>query len=145
METMREQLVSTLATRRKMFHLLFDRSIPAGRDVRGILVLDRNHKQVGTICEVHCDRETLKPRYVEIVPSDERNDRIIMYPYDHLELGRDDGPAIATATLKTLLEHEAFDYEHVMLIEGVDLVSFWTALEADSRAYISSYEQQICA
>lgn len=130
---------------RKLYSALFGRSTSAGSDIRGFVVLDRNHRKVGTICEVYSDRDTLKPRYVEIVPFNCRIDRSIVYPYDFVKCISDDGPAFVSTTTESLLAHEEYELEHIMQSEGENLVTFNDVLEADSRDLLLYREYQTCA
>src|SRR4051812_230752 len=102
MET--HQTGTPLASRssRKLQHILFDRRSSAGNDIRGFLVLDRNHKKAGTICDVYCDRDTLKPRYVEIIPLNGNVAGSIMYPYDYVKWFGNEGPAFISSSVGAL-------------------------------------------
>jgi len=130
---------------RKLYNLLFDRSSHVGNNIRGFVVFDRNHKKVGTIGDIYCDQESLKPRYVEIIPTGQRLGRPVMYPYDYLKIHGEEGRVFLSSTAADLFEHEEYGFDHFMETEGPELMTFNEALGVDSREYFSKLDFHRCA
>lgn len=125
-------------------HLLY-MNAGSGKDLRGFLVIDRYHKKIGTICEVFCDRVSSKPRYIEIIPLNEKIQYSLMVPFESVKWVGKDGPATITSSASALFDHEEYDFEHVMQTDGAELVTFNETFEADSRYYISANYLEDCA
>jgi hypothetical protein len=125
--------------------LLFNKTHPVGADLRGYVICDQSHKKIGTIGEVYCDRLTLEPRYVEIIPLRGSPDKSVLYPYDYVAGNGKDEPLRIPSTLASILSFEEYDYYNVMECEGHDLVTLNETLVADWDEPFVGYEHAFCA
>ena len=112
------------------------------KDVRGFFVRDRNHKKIGTISEIYCDRYDLQPRYLEITPLDENYDKIFIYPIECARWNKN-GPVFIESTMHSLENYETYDLEHVFASEGSSLITYNESL--DNTLTLFDYEGMYCA
>lgn len=112
------------------------------KDIRGFFVCDRNHKKIGMVSEIYCDRFDFSPRYIEITPLNEKVEKIFIYPFDYIKWHAN-GPAFIETTEDCLDKYETYDADYILSVEGKDLVTYSEALEYAMIFY--DYDRKYCA
>lgn len=133
-------------SRQDLQQFLFSHSYAAGSDLRGFMVYDCKRRKVGTIGDIYCDRATLRPRYVEIIPHvGADDDKAVFYPYSYINYRHGEGCAFVDIAKSALLTWDEFAWDHILQIEGRELITFNEALGLEAESVLATNDYQLCA
>lgn len=114
-------------------------------DLRGWEVYDRDHKRMGIISEIYCNRGDLTAKYVEIIPVEKPRFKNLIYPFESVEWNNF-GPAFLNSTQQSLQTFEEYDARAFLALERPNIITYDEALDLGLEDYgIEQETDELCA